>query len=226
LLFSTISIDTNFFGPLLIILCYWQINFISFFATIVNSAKNMRKILKIVGIIIIAFVIIFSSVLAALALDLTSYNATATETLNPAGSPVGHAIVVYDPGFSGSAKLAATKIAEDLQAKEYTVDLAGVKSATAGQTSNYAIIVAGGPMYWGQAASSIEGYLKTLTNSNQTKLGVYVTTGSSQYSSSDFQSLQQQLASVTNNLSQVKIQMVLDGNQTQNCADLVESLLQ
>jgi flavorubredoxin len=186
----------------------------------------MKKILKIFTIIFIVIIVVLGSVFAAFALDLVSYTATASETLNPAGSSVGHALVVYDPGFSGASKQAATKIAEDLQAKGYTVDLAGVKSATAGQTSNYAIIVAGGPMYWGQATSSIEETLKTLTNSNQTKLGVYVTTGSSQYSSSDFQSLQQQMATATNNLSQVKIQMVLDGYQTKNCADLVESLLQ
>jgi hypothetical protein len=79
-------------------------------------------------------------------------------------------------------------------------------------------------MYWGTATSSVEGYLKGLTRPSQTKLGVFVTTGSRNYMSSDFQSLQQQVATATNNHGATTIQMVLDGNQTQNCADLVSAL--
>jgi flavodoxin len=185
----------------------------------------MNIILKIAIIAIAIIVILLVSAVAAITLDAASITATGSQTLNPNGTQVGRALVVYNPGFSGAAKNAAEKIAGGLQSKGYSVDLAGVKSKTAEKASDYDIVVVGGPMYWGQATSSVEGYLKTLTLPSQTKLGVYVTTGSSKYSNSDFESLQQQVALATNNRSQVAIGIVLDGNETQNCADLVSALL-
>lgn len=185
----------------------------------------MNKIIKIAAIAFLVIVILLSSVVAVLFLDLASYTASGSQTLNASGTPVGHALVVYNPGLSGAAKGAAEKIAGDLQSKGYSVDLAGVRSKTAEKASDYDVVVVGGPMYWGQATSSVEGYLKTLTMPSQTKLGVFVTTGSSQFMNSDFESLKQQVGSATNN-RQVAIGMVLDGNETQNCADLVSALLQ
>ena len=185
----------------------------------------MNKILKIVAIAFLVIVILLSSVAAVLFLDLASYTASGSQALNASGTPVGRALVVYNPGLSGAAKNAAEQIAGDLQSKGYTVDLAGVRSKTAEKTSDYDVVVVGGPMYWGQATSSIEGYLKSTTLSSQAKLGVFVTTGSSQFMNSDFESLKQQVTSATNN-RQVAIGMVLNGNETQNCADLVSALLQ
>jgi menaquinone-dependent protoporphyrinogen IX oxidase len=186
----------------------------------------MRKILKIVVIAIAVIVILIVSAVAAISLDAASFTATGTQTLNARGTQVGRALVVYDPGFSGAAKTAAQKIADDLQSNGYTVELAGVRSQTAGNASGYDIVVVGGPMYFGEATSSIEGYLNALTLSSQTKLGVYVTTGSSQFVNSDYQSLQQQVTSATSNShsSNVAVKMVLDGNETQNCADLISAL--
>jgi menaquinone-dependent protoporphyrinogen IX oxidase len=184
----------------------------------------MKKFL-IVGIVVLVVIIaLLVSVFAVFTFDLMSYGATASETLNPVGTPVGSALVVYNPGLSGSAKQAATIIAGDFQTKGYTVDLAGVRSKTATNSSSYDIIVVGGPMYFGKATSSIEGYLKTLSQQQPAKLGVFVTTGSSQYQESDFLSLQQQVASATNH--QATIRMILNGNETQNCADLTAALLQ
>jgi menaquinone-dependent protoporphyrinogen IX oxidase len=183
--------------------------------------KKFRNMGIVVHVVIIVLLV---SVFAVLTFDLASYVATGSETLNPIGTPVGSALVVYNPGLSGSAKQAATIIAGDLQTKGYTVDLAGVSSKTATNPSSYDIIVAGGPMYFGKATSSIEGYLKTITQQQPAKLGVFVTTGSSQYSESDFLSLQQQVASATNH--HATIRMILNGNETQNCADLTASLLQ
>ncbi len=184
----------------------------------------MRKAFKIVIAVFAILIVLFVSAFAAIAVDATSLTATDTQTLNPDGASVGNALVVYNPGFSGAAKAAAEKIAADLQAAGYTVDLAGVKSSTAHSSQDYDVVVAGGPMYWGQIASSIDGYLKAQTLPTQTKLGIYGTTGSSEYSSSDLESLQQQIASATNN-HPVTIQMVLDGNETQNTADLVSALI-
>ena len=185
----------------------------------------MKRILKIALIAIAVIVVLMVSAFAAISMDAASWTATGSQTLNPSGTSVGKALVVYNPGFSGVAKAVADKIAANLQSDGYTVDLAGVKSAPS-DTSNYNVVVVGGPMYFGEATSSIESYLTTMTLAPQAKLGIYVTTGSSQYVDSDYQMLQQQVASAANNRSQVAIGMVLDGNETQNCADLVSALTQ
>jgi flavodoxin len=104
-----------------------------------------------------------------------SYTATDSEKLNPAGTEVGKALVVYDPGISGASKNVATVIAKDLQAKGYAVDLAGINSAAAKNTSGYNIIVVGGPIYAGNASASVQSYLKNLKPDSNTKIGVFAT---------------------------------------------------
>jgi hypothetical protein len=183
----------------------------------------MKKLLKIGIVVVVVIVVLLVSVFAVFTFDLMSYGATASETLNPVGSPVGRALVVYSPGLSGAAKQDATKIADGLQAKGYTVILAGVRSGTAGNNSGYNIIVAGGPMYFGKVSSSIDGYLKTLPSS--AKLGVFGSTGSSTFVESDFASLRQQVASDTHS-ENVAVKLILDGNETNDCADLVSTLVQ
>ena len=182
----------------------------------------MRK-LKIIGIVILVVVLLVVSAVAVIFFDLASYTAIGSQTLNASGSSEGRALVVYDPGLSGAAQKAAQTIAGDLQANGYTVSLAGVRSAAASDTSGYAIIVAGGPMYFGKVTGSIEGFFRSLPSQEQAKIGAFVTTGSNQYVSSDFASLQQQLRSVTSD--QVTAQMVLDGSVAQNCSSLVADLL-
>ena len=177
------------------------------------------------GLVFAFIVILLVAAVAAIAVDAASLTATDSQTLSPDNASIGKALVVYNPAFSGSAKTAAEKIATALQTEGYTVDLAGVKSGTAADPSSYDIVIVGGPMYWGQATSSIDSYLKSAALSTQTKLGVYVTTGSSQFVQGDFDSLQQQVKTDTNN-HPAALQMVLDGNQTQNTADLVSALTQ
>ena len=162
------------------------------------------------------------SAFAAISFDLSSLEATGAETLNPTSTLVGRALVVYSPGFSGAAKQDATRIANDLQAKGYTVVIAGVRSKAAGNNSGYEIIVAGGPMYWGQVSSSIDGYLKTMPNN--AKLGVFGSTGSSTMAQSDYTSLKQQVASDTQN-GNIAVKLILDGNETNDCEDLVSALV-
>ena len=175
------------------------------------------------GIVVALIAVIAIAATAAFFLDLSSYTATGTQTLSSIGPSMGRALVIYDPGLSGAAKNAAQMVAGDLQQKGYTVDLAGVRGGAAASTSNYSVIVAGGPMYFAKATSSIAAFLKTLTPRQQLRLGVFVTTGSSKFVESDFTSLQQQVKSTTT--IPAHYGMVLTGNETQNCADLVSNLL-
>ena len=94
--------------------------------------------------------------------DIMSYTDKGSKTLDPAGSPVGKALVVYNPGISGAAKNAAAEIAGDLQSKGYTVNLAGIKSSAAANVSGYDVIIAGGPMYFGKVSNSVDAYLTAL----------------------------------------------------------------
>ncbi len=129
--------------------------------------------LAIAGIVLIVAVVIAAGLFAFK--DLRSYTATGTETLSPAGASAGQALVVYDPGVSGAAKKAAVKIAGDLQSKGYTVNLAGVRSATARNVSGYDVIVVDGPVYGDKLGSSAQAYLQNLNASPKARIGVFAT---------------------------------------------------
>jgi flavodoxin len=105
--------------------------------------------------------------------DVAGALASGSETLSPVGEAVGRALVVYNPGLSGAARNAAAKIAERLQLSDYEVVLAGVSSAAAGNTSGYAVIVVGGPIYAGKPTASIQGYLNRLNPTAKATVGVF-----------------------------------------------------
>jgi hypothetical protein len=175
-------------------------------------------------------VVVLVGVFVVINMDLSSYTATGSETLAPAGTPVGRALVVYSPGFSGAAKDAAAKIARDLAAKGYAVDLAGVRSATASKGAVYDVVVAGGPMYFGKVSASVGDYLKASMLRGDARLGVFGTTGTGQYVESDFKSLTDQVVSLAGGDSfhgNTAIKLILTGSETDaNCADLVSAVLQ
>lgn len=134
---------------------------------------DIKRIAKYAGIGIILIIVGIFAVVGFIAYDVMSYTATGSQTLNPTGNPVGNALVVYDPGITGSAKDVASLIASDLQAKGYKVDLAGIKSTAATNTSRYSIIVIGGPIYAGNASSAVKSYLNSLKPSENTKIAVF-----------------------------------------------------
>jgi menaquinone-dependent protoporphyrinogen IX oxidase len=134
--------------------------------------------LMIVGLLIAGIVLIAAVATAAslfIFMDLMSYTATGSETLSPAGTSAGQALVVYDPGVSGAAKNAAVIIAKDLQSKGYSVNLTGVRSATTLSVSGYDVIVVDGPVYGDKLGSSVQTYLQNLNASQQAKIGVFAT---------------------------------------------------
>jgi hypothetical protein len=99
----------------------------------------MRKAFKIVLAILAALIIIVVAFGAIFFLDLAAYTAAGAKTLTPTGTSAGNALVVYDPGWSGASTKVAEQVAADLQAKGYTVTLAGVKSNEASNTAGYRI---------------------------------------------------------------------------------------
>jgi flavodoxin len=140
---------------------------------------SIRKAFKIILVIFAVLIIIVAAVGAVFFLDVSALKATGSRTLTPTGPSVGNAMVVYDPGLSGTAKGVADKIASDLQTQGYTVQLAGIKSSTATQTTGYntiggfSIVVAGGPIYAGSPTSSVKDFLNNLKPSQGVKVGVF-----------------------------------------------------
>ena len=166
-------------------------------------------------------------------LDVMSYTATGSKILSPAGSPVGNALVVYDPGISGAAKNAALTIAGDLQSKGYTVDLAGVKSSTVGNVSGYNIIVAGGPTYGGVTSRSITAFLKALTPPKAATIGVFATGGFSfnntiPWYEQDNITISKEVSGIWNDSSlnnKVAIRVIRGNESYRDCTDFVSKLL-
>ncbi len=155
---------------------------------------------------------------------LTGYIATGTESLSPTGAIKGNALVVYDPGVTGAAKNASIEIANDLKSNGYNVTVAGVSSAAATNTSEYDLIIAGGPMYFGKVSNSIDKYLKTLTLSQDAKLGVFGTTGAAEFSNEDISSLSKQVTSLQSKNAAIKT--LRNGNATSiDCTDFVSTLM-
>lgn len=155
---------------------------------------------------------------------LTGHIATGAESFSPTGTIKGNALVVYDPGVTGAAKNASIEIANDLKSKGYNVTVAGVSSSTAANTSGYNVIIVGGPMYFGKVSNSIDKYLKTLNVPQNVKIGVFGTTGSSEFHDEDIKSFGEQ---VTLNLNrEAVIKTLRNGNSTSiDCTDIVSSLL-
>lgn len=182
-------------------------------------------ILFIIGLIIGLIIVVSIGLYAVIALNIMSYTATGGKTLSPVGEANGKALVVYDPGLSRAAKKAANDIAEDLKSKGYEVDLAGVKSKTAASAEDYDVIIAGGPMYWGKVSSSIDTYLKTLNVSESVKIGVFGTTGSSEFHEEDMKSFEKQVTSKLNRKAVIKTLRSGEANK-KDCMDFVSAVMQ
>lgn len=136
---------------------------------------EMKRLLKLTGIGTVIVILAIFGIMGFVMYDVMSYTATDYQKLNPAESAVGKALVVYDPGISGQAKNAAEVIAKDLQGKGYTVNLVGINSAEAKNTSDYNIIIVGGPIYAAKASKSVESYLSTLKTDNDAKIAAFAT---------------------------------------------------
>ena len=182
-------------------------------------------LLIIIGSVILLIIVVSIAIFAFIALDLMSYTARDSKSLSPSGNTKGNALVVYSPGFSGAARKAANDIADDIKSKGYKVDLAGVRSKTAANTSNYDIIIAGGPMYWGKVSKSIDTYLKSLKAAEDVKIGVFGTTGSPEFHDEDIASLEKQVTSSINRKTVTKT--LRSGEATKNdCMDFISAVMQ
>lgn len=183
-------------------------------------------ILSIIGIIIGIIVLILIVSVVTIQFDLVSYTATGTESVSPSGTPVGNALVVYSPGVTGAGKKAAAGIADDLKDKGYNVTVAGVRNSAATSTSNYNVIIVGGPMYFGKVSNSVDSYLKTLNVPENANIGVFGTTGWNDESQEDRDTLQAQVSSILGSKNfTIKTIRSSDTNAAQDYQSLVSSLI-
>ena len=186
----------------------------------------MRKIIKIVLAVFFVLVIVGISLIAVVIGDVAGNLATGTHPL-PNGAATGKAIVVYDPGLTGGAKDAATKIGYNLQTAGYDVLLAGVKSTAAGNLTGYSVVVVGGPIYAGKPASTVQTYLNNLQPQANAKVGAFGF-GSVKIDNSNSTDVMQDVAPLPNG-SQVTFNAVLKVTSSDNvnnlCSEFVTALL-
>ncbi len=154
--------------------------------------------LMIIGLVAVGIVLLVAAIGIAMGVlfcgDAMSLTDTGSQVLSPAETPVGKALVVYNPGLSGAAKKAAAEIAGDLRSKGYAVTLGGIKSPAAANISGYDVVIAGGPMYWGRVSNSVDSYLKALNPQKDVAIGVFGTTGAPQFNDGDIASFGEQVA--------------------------------
>lgn len=186
------------------------------------------KLLTIIGLAIVTLILLTVAFLGIGSQDWISYAATGSETLSPAGTSMGHALVLYDPGLSGVAHGAAVKVADCLKQNGYIVTLAGIRSSAAKNASGYGIIVAGGPVYMGVPSNSVTSYIKALTLPHEARLGVFAI-GSDQSYDSDTASVGKAVTSLWNdshpNIPQPVIKVFGQSNIDQKSGDFVTALL-
>jgi flavodoxin len=185
-----------------------------------------KKVAKYVGLGIVLIVLIAFASIGFVIGDIMSYTATGSQTLNPNGTSAGKALVVYDPGITGTAKNVAAVIADDLQAKGYTVTLAGIKSSNVLNTTGYNVIVIGGPVYAGQPASSLQAYLSDITPPKEAKIGIF-TTGSVTANSDNTAFVKKEIALNNTNIYQIDDVMKFVNTNTinQKASEFVNGLL-
>ena len=170
----------------------------------------MRKLFKILFAVFVIVMALFIASAAIITYDVAGALATDTHPL-PNGNPTGQAIVVYDPGLTGAAKDAATKIGYALQDAGYNVTLAGIKSAAAANTEGYNVVVVGGPIYAGKPAKSVQDYLARFTPAAGQKVGVYGY-GSVKVDNNDTAKVTEDVAASSSNLHlDAVVKIVSDG---------------
>jgi hypothetical protein len=187
--------------------------------------QRNKKIVVAVVAVAASLIVLF---LAVALLDLMSYTATGSETLEPEGTPVGMAMVVYSPGLSGQAEGAAKEMAQALQSQGYLVKLAGVRSGTASNITGYDILIAGGPMYGGKVSGSIDAYLGDIEWHEGLRLGVFSTTGGTDHNEGMLDSLTDQVASLTEDAPphpDPVVRLILTVDVEEDCAKMVDDLL-
>jgi flavorubredoxin len=187
----------------------------------------MRKIIKIIIGIFLMLIIVGFVTVGIVITDVAGNTATDTHPL-PNGAATGKALVIYDPGLSGGAKDAATKIGYKLQSAGYDVLLAGVKSKAASNIAEYNVVVVGGPIYAGKPASTIQSYLNSFNPPTNIKVGVFGY-GSIQEDNRNQTKITQEVAPLPSNSSvQLNAIVKISSNDNINglCQQFVSELLQ
>ncbi len=187
----------------------------------------LRKILKIILVVFAVFIIAMVGGMGIVIGDVAGNLASNTHPL-PNGAATGKALIVYDPGLSGGAKDAATKIGYLLQDSGYDVLLAGVKSQAATNLTGYDVIVVGGPIYAGKPASTVQAYLNSFNPPEQAKVGIFGY-GSIKIDNSDRAAVMKDVATLTSD-SQFAVltamKMVSSESLTDQCHEFVINLLE
>ncbi len=106
----------------------------------------------------------------------------------------------------------------------YRVDLVGVRSSAASSSTDYDVVIVGGPVYFGKLSASTADYLGKFARKTDAKLGVFGTTGTDKFMEVDFNTVTEQV-SILRGGETVQIKLILTNNVDADCAALVNSTL-
>jgi hypothetical protein len=189
-----------------------------------GSRKNLKRVVLLTLVVVIVVSVI---VVAAVFKDFAGSSANDSQTLAPSGTPVGRAMVVYNPGLSGQAKDAAMAMGEQLRVQGYEVTVAGVSSEAAVNLTNCEVVIVGGPMYGGKCSSSIESYLRSFEPKNEMRLGVFTTTGNANFDQSSLDSLEDHVNSLVGSdpyIVKTDVRLILTVGVDEDCTEMVLDL--
>jgi flavorubredoxin len=133
---------------------------------------NILSIWAIIGIIIGILILIL-----VIAWIIGYSRSSGSKTIKPDGAITGKALIVYDPGFTGGTKTAASHMAEDLKSKGYEVKVVGVRSSDASDLSGYDVLIVGSPTYGAKPTGPINSYLDSLKSPGNIIAGVFALAG-------------------------------------------------
>jgi menaquinone-dependent protoporphyrinogen IX oxidase len=136
-----------------------------------SAIDLLVKAAKIIGVLILIFIVLMVAMIAFLKFDIMSYTATGSETIK--GNSTAQALIVYDPGLSGNPENVANLMASDLNARGYNVTVAGIRSNGISDASEYSVVIVGGPIYYGSPTDPVRSYLQNVKLSENSKVGVY-----------------------------------------------------
>jgi flavorubredoxin len=183
--------------------------------------KILRKILTITATVLCFLVIVALAGFSLIVFDLAGNLATDIQHI-PNDNPIGHAIVVYNPGFSGVPKNVATKIAFDLQKRGYDVVLTGIKSSSAANLTGYNLIVVGGPVYMDKPSATVQTYVNQIDVPEMVPVG-YFGYGS-KYGSPNQYELNREIANPPSDAPishSLGIKITFDDDMMQKCQEFV-----
>lgn len=133
----------------------------------------MRKISKIIGLVLLAFMallIVTALIFAWFAKANSRDWGDSAQILKSDRKNPKKALVIYQPSRSGATSAIAGKIAQGINDAGYEVTINYPGKHTSIDISQYSIVAFGSPVYFAQTSSALTNYVKSLKDFSNKKI--------------------------------------------------------